>query len=87
MLPRKPELCEKERFLSANFPYDCDKDQFTCPAGRPMTYRETRAYRPRHNYLSARRFYACDQCENYPLKPQYAKAKGNRRIQISFKLR
>lgn len=85
--PRKPELKEKQRFVSANFPYNQDKDEFTCPAGHPMTYRETRPYRTDNNYRSERRFYECDHCETCPLKPQCTKAKGNRRIQVSFKLR
>jgi hypothetical protein len=85
--PRKPELKEKQRFVSANFPYDKNKDEFTCPAGHPMTYRETRPYRTDNNYLSERRFYECDHCETCPLKPQCTQAKGNRRIQVSFKLR
>jgi transposase len=85
--PRKPELREKERFLSVNFPYDEKKDEFTCPAGHSMIYRETRPYKTRNGYLSERRFYQCDHCETCPLKPQCTKAKGNRRIQVSFRLR
>ena len=85
--PGKAELREKERFISANFPYNQEKDEFTCPAGHPMTYRETRPYKTRNGYLSERRFYEYDQCETCPLKPQCTKAKGNRRIQVSFKLR
>lgn len=85
--PRKVELREKERFLSANFPYDQEKDEFTCPAGHPMTYRETCPYKTHNGYLSERRFYECDHCETCPFKPQCTKAKGNRRIQVSFKLR
>jgi transposase len=85
--PRKPELREKERFVSANFPYNQENDEFTCPAGHPMTYRKTQPYKTRNGYLSERRFYETDQCETCPLKPQCTKAKGNRRIQVSFKLR
>lgn len=85
--PRKPELREQERFVSANFPYDQEKDEFTCPAGHPMSYRETRPYKTRNGYLSERRFYEADQCESCPLNPQCTKAKGDRRIQVSFKLR
>jgi transposase len=85
--PRTPEGKEKQRFVSANFPYDQDKDEFTCPAGHPMTYRETRPYRTENKYLSERRFYECDHCSTCPLKPQCTKAQGNRRIQVSFKLR
>jgi len=85
--PRKPELRERQRFVSANFPYNPEQDEFTCPAGQPMTYRETRPYRTENNYLTERRYYECDHCATCPLKAQCTQAKGNRRIQVSFKLR
>jgi transposase len=84
--PRKPELVEKARFLSVNFSYDPVKDEFTCPAGHPMTYLETKPYKTSAGYLSERRFYECAQCTACPLKSKCTKAKGNRRIQISFEL-
>lgn len=85
--PRKAELIEKARFQSHNFPYDAAKDQFTCPAQHPMTYRETKPYKTSTGYLSERRFYECDHCATCPLKPQCTKAKGNRQIQSGFELR
>ncbi len=85
--PHKPELVEKARFLSSNFPYDPDKDEFICPAQHPLTYRETRPYKTSNGYLSQRRYYECDQCAACPLKPQCTKARGNRRIQHSLELR
>jgi transposase len=85
--PRKPELIQKASFRVENLPYDADKDEFTCPANHPLTYRETRPYRTENDYLTERRFYECSECATCPLKPQCTKAKGNRRIQISFKLR
>jgi len=85
--PRKPERKQKASFRSENFPYDSDQDTFTCPAHHPLTYRETRSYRTDNGYLSERRYYECDHCQNCPLRPQCTKAKGNRRIQVSFKLR
>jgi hypothetical protein len=84
--PRKPELIEKAHFQSHNFPYDPIKNVFTCPSGHPMTYCETKPYKTSTGYLSQRRFYECDQCSTCPLKPKCTKAKGNRRIQFSFKL-
>jgi transposase len=84
--PRKPELIEKARFQSANFPYDAIRDEFTCPAQHPMTYRETRSYKTSTGYLSQRRFYECAHCATCPLKPMCTKAKGNRRIQFSVAL-
>jgi len=84
--PRKPELIEKVRFQSTNFPYDALQDQFTCPAQHPMIYRETKPYKTSTGYLSQRRYYECEHCSTCPLKPQCTKAKGNRRIQFSFEL-
>jgi transposase len=84
--PRKAELIEQARFQSANFPYDPLKDEFTCPAQHPMTYQETKPYKTTTGYLSERRFYECAHCAGCPLKPKCTKAKGNRRIQVSFEL-
>jgi transposase len=79
--PRKAELVQKVRFLSTHFPYDAQKDEFTCPAQHPLTYRQTKSYKTSNGYLSQRRYYECDHCASCPLKPQCTKAKGNRRIQ------
>jgi len=85
--PRKPEKLEKLRFKSEYFPYDQEKDEFTCPAQKRMLYTETKPYKSKHGYLSQRRFYECLDCATCPLKPKCTKAKGNRRIQVSFELR
>ena len=84
--PRKAEAIQQARFLSAHFPYDATRDEFTCPASHPLTYRETRPYKTSTGYLSQRRFYECEHCSTYPLKSQCTQARGNRRIQISFEL-
>jgi len=85
--PRKPERVQKASFRSENFPYDPHQDTFICPAHRSMTYRETRPYRTENGYISERRYYECSECATCPLKPQNTRAKGNRRIQVSFRLR
>ena len=84
--PRKAELIDQARFQSANFPYDPLQDEFTCPAQHPMTYQETKPYKTSTGYLTEHRFYECADCADCPLKPKCTKAKGNRRIQISFEL-
>jgi transposase len=85
--PRKAELLEKQRFVSANFPYDPQKDEFSCPANHPMLYMETRKHHTENGYLTERRYYESAHCEACPLKAQCTKAQGNRRIQVSFKLK
>jgi len=84
--PRKPELLEKLRFKSNSFPYDQEKDEFTCPAQKRLIYIETRPYKSKNGYLSKRRFYECLDCATCPLKSKCTKAKGNRRMQVSFEL-
>jgi hypothetical protein len=85
--PRKAEALEKLRFKSNYFPYDQEKDEFICPAQKCMIYMETRTYKSKNGYRSERRFYECQDCATCPLKPKCTKAKGNRRIQVSFELR
>lgn len=73
-------------FRAENFPYDEEKDEFICPAGRRMVYQETREYKTDNDYLSERRIYQCEDCGQCPLKQQCTKAAGNRQIQVSFHL-
>jgi transposase len=84
--PRKPEALEKLRFKSTCFPYDQEKDEFSCPAHKRLVYLETRPYKSKNGYLSQRRFYECFDCATCPLKPNCTKAQGNRRMQVSFEL-
>ncbi len=46
----------------------------------------TSKYKTANGYESERKHYECSECQDCPLKPQCTKAKGNRRIQVSFRL-
>jgi len=84
---RKPELIRKALFRSENFPYDPDQDVFLCPANRPMTYQGTRRERTENGYWTELRHYQASECNSCPLKPECTRAKGNRQIRMSFRLR
>jgi transposase len=84
---RKPELIRQKMFRSESFPYDEEKDVFICPAQQPLTYRYTYPYTSENGYRSERRIYECDHCQDCDLKPECTQAKGNRRLQMSFRLR
>lgn len=84
---RKPELIQRKRFLSENFPYDPQEDTFTCPADQPLTYRYTGHEKSDNGYPIETRHYEASHCPNCPLKPQCTRAKGNRHIRVSFRLR
>ena len=84
---RKPELIRKRQFLAENFEYDQDKDEFICPAQQRLQFQSTSRITTDNGYLTHRRIYECHQCSECPLKPECTKAKGNRTIRISFRLR
>jgi transposase len=77
---------EGDQFRGENFPYDPQQDEFTCPAGKQLTYQWTRRQKTDNGYLTERRVYECAECAACPLKPQCTKAKGNRRLSYSFRL-
>ena len=83
---RKPEVIRKHQFRAENFGYDPDRDEFICSAKKRLHYQYTSRHISDNGYLSNRRNYECDQCGSCPLKPQCTKAKGNRKIRISFRL-
>ena len=78
---------KKKRFLADQFPYDEQKDEFLCPAEKLMVYKKTVHYKTDNGYLTERRVYECEDCSACALKPACTRAKGNRRIQVSFQLK
>lgn len=83
---RKAELIRKHQFRAENFGYDPDKDEFICPAHQRLHFQYTSRYTTENGYGTDRRNYECDQCNQCPLKAECTKAKGNRKIRISFRL-
>jgi transposase len=83
---RNPEIIRKHQFRSDHFEYDPESDQFICPAKKRLSYLYTSKYKTANGYESERRHYECSECKDCPLKPQCTKTKGNRRIQVSFRL-
>ncbi len=84
---RKVELIRKALFRSENFPYDAERDEFTCPANQRLTYRFTRYPKTENGYQTEVRVYEPPTCNTCPLKPECTQAKNNRRLYVSFRLR
>jgi transposase len=84
---RKPELIRKAQFRTENLPYDAEKDAFTCPANQPLTYRGTSHERTENGYWTELRHYEASACSTCPLKPECTRAKHNRHLRVSFRLR
>jgi hypothetical protein len=83
---RKPEILRAHQFRAENFAYDPESDPFVCPAGKSLHFQYTSRYTTDNGYVTDRRIYECYDCATYPLKSQCTKAKGNRKIRISFRL-
>jgi len=84
---RNQDILRKHQFRSDHFEYEETTDQFLCPAKRRLSYLFTSQYKTTNGYLSTRRHYECENCQECPLKSQCTNAKGNRQIQVSFQLR
>ena len=83
---RKAEVIRTHQFRAENFGYDPDKDEFICPAHQRLHFRYASRYITDNGYVTDRRNYECELCHECPLKGQCTKAKGNRKIRISFRL-
>jgi transposase len=83
---RKPELLRKKLFQAENFPYDQEQDEFICPAHQRLTFQKTIRVKSDNGYIAERAEYECAECTDCPLRSECTKAKGNRRIRISFRL-
>jgi transposase len=74
-------------FASDQLGYDPEKDELVCPAGKRLVYRYTFYQETDNGYRGERRCYEAEDCSSCPLKTQCTKAKGNRRVEISFQLK
>ena len=73
-------------FAAEQMHYDEALDTFTCPNGRQLHYKTTQRCQSDNGYESERRIYQCEDCSQCPLKEKCSKARGNRTIQVSFRL-
>jgi hypothetical protein len=83
---RNPEIIRKHQFRTEHFGYDPQSDEFVCPNQQRLSYLYTGKHKTSNGYESERRYYECQRCHECPLKSECTKAKGNRRIQVSFQL-
>jgi len=83
---RKAEVLRAHQFRAEHFAYDPETDTFVCPADKRLHFQYASRYTTDNDYASDRRNYECFDCADCPLRSQCTKAKGNRKIRISFRL-
>lgn len=69
-----------------NMHYDEINDNFTCPEGKLLTYKEERTDKTETGFMQESRIYECSDCSNCAHKSECTKAKGNRQIRFNKKL-
>ncbi len=82
----KTRKFKQDKYRVENLNYDSEKDEFICPAGKRMKYLKTQKYTTENGYSTERRIYETEDCTDCPLKGDCTKSKGNRKIQVSFRL-
>lgn len=71
-------------FTTENLDYNAAKDEYSCPAGKPMKHTETSKKRE-NGLLKTYAFYQAKGCKNCPLKQACHGQKGNRIIRVNHK--
>lgn len=77
---------KKKIFLSDHFEYDKSKDQYKCPAGQILDFNGIKKVKSENGYLSEKRIYRSESCNECPYKKLCCKSKNNRTIEVSPRL-
>ena len=74
------------KFLTSNFKYQPDNDEYICPNNQILTYLTTQTGKSENGYISKRRVYKSKTCSNCMQRYQCCKGNNDRSIQVSTKL-
>jgi len=72
-------------FRPANMPYDKDNNEFTCPAGRKLKYKESKTETTINGHQIERCVYVSEGCEGCTLRDKCTKGQGDKNISMSFR--
>jgi transposase len=78
---------KKNIFLPQNLYYNSEQDYFVCPMGQHLTKKGTGIRISNNGYKSRVSYYLAANCNGCPLRGQCHKAKGNRRLEVNFRLK
>ena len=80
----KKRSFRKNAYLRENMPYDAEKNCFTCPAGKELTFRGTNTRKSKGGYGQQVSVYRAESCVGCPHKDKCTKAKEARKIEVSW---
>ena len=74
---------KKDEFKTANWPYNEEKDEYTCPNQQQLIYKYDSVRTDRYGFQRNFKVYECEDCSDCPLRSLCTKAKpGNNRKMI-----
>lgn len=76
----------KNIFLPQNLYYNKEQDYFVCPMGQHLTKKGTGTRISDNGYRANVSYYQAINCSRCPLRGQCHKAKGNRLLEVNFRL-
>ena len=80
----KKHSFRKNAYLRENMPYNEEKNCFTCPAGKELTFQGIKMRKSKSGYEQQVSIYRADNCAGCPHKEKCTKAKEARKIEISW---
>ena len=91
----KPQNYEKSKtrrwqtnaYLIENMPYDAQTDIYTCPGGNSMRPTGLHRSRSKTGFVSEITVYEGTGCQGCPLKAKCTRAKGNRKLYVSKRMK
>lgn len=82
----KERAFAKQAYRKENLPYDAERDRFTCPAGRHLTFRHEQHKTSENGFRSTLRVYEGHRCGSCEHRRACCAGDGNRRIQVNRNL-
>ena len=84
---KRRKIPEREIYWSSNWAYDEQRDEFSCPQDKRLTYEFTRTVISDNGYRADRRIYRCADCEDCSVREKCTRSKYGRRVRFSLPLR
>lgn len=74
---------KKDIFRKENLIYNPERDEYLCPNGNILKFKETNTRTSENGYISQIRIYESKDCSNCPLKGRCYKGRDNRKIEVN----
>lgn len=83
---QKKNFQQKYPYRIENMIYQSEEDQYVCPQGKKLIYRETQPKVSANGYEYSVRVYECEDCQGCPVKEECTKTTGNRTLWVRVEL-